>query len=149
MRRISGEAFLWTWQQRRTRRDKAYFQRGIFADIAAWLEIAVYKKAALPTELLCSKHNYKQLILPLKMANRFIPYVPKPTNKKHSSKLPCKSVPKQPSIVDSNQQIKGNSVLIRAPAVESNLLMQKVNRYNGIMARGIHIYPILLRLILM
>jgi hypothetical protein len=67
-----------------------------------WLEIAVYKKVALPAELLCSKHNHKQLILPLKMANCFIPYVPKPTNEKHSSKLPCRNVPKQPSTVNSS-----------------------------------------------
>jgi hypothetical protein len=33
--------------------------------------------------------------------------------------------------------------------MDSDLLMQKVNRYNGIMARGTRIYPILLRLILM
>jgi hypothetical protein len=106
----------------------------------AWLEIAVYKKVALPTKLLCSKHNYKQLILPLKIANRFIPYVPKPTNENHSSKPPCKSVPKQPSTVDSSQQIERNSAPIRAPVVDSDLLMQKVNRYYGIMTRGIHIY---------
>jgi hypothetical protein len=39
-------------------------------------------------------------------------------------------------------------VPIRAPAVDSDLLMQKVNRYNRIMAKGIRIYPILLRSIL-
>ena len=83
------------------------------------------------------------------MANRFIPYVPKPTNEKHSSKPPCKSVPKQPSTVDSSQQIERNSAPIRAPTVDSDLLMQKVNGDDGIMARGIRIYPILLRLILM
>jgi hypothetical protein len=115
----------------------------------AWLEIAVYKKVTLLAELLCSKHNHKQLILPLKMANCFTPYVPRPTNEKCSSKLPCKSVPKQPSTVDSSQQIERNSVPIRAPTVESDLLMQKVNRYDGIMARGIRTYPTLLRLILM
>ena len=83
------------------------------------------------------------------MANRFIPYVPKPTNEKHSSKPPCKSVPKQPSTVDSSKQIERNSASIRAPTVDSDLLMQKVNGDDGIMARGIRIYPILLRLILM
>ena len=83
------------------------------------------------------------------MANRFIPYVPKPTNEKHSSKPPCKSVPKQPSTVGSSQQIERNSAPIRAPAEDSDLLMQKVNGDDGIMARGIRIYPILLRLILM
>ena len=82
------------------------------------------------------------------MANRFIPYVPKPTNERHSSKPPCKSVPKQPSTVNSSQQIERNSTPIRAPTVDSDLLMQKVNRYNRIMAKGICIYPILLRSIL-
>jgi hypothetical protein len=81
------------------------------------------------------------------MANRFIPYVPKPTNE--NSKPPCKSVPKKPSTVDSSQQIERNSAPIRAPAVNSDLLMQKVNRYDEIMARGTRIYPILLCLILM
>jgi hypothetical protein len=33
--------------------------------------------------------------------------------------------------------------------VDSDLLMQKMNKYNRIIARGIHIYPILLYLILM
>ena len=72
------------------------------------------------------------------MANRFIPYVPKPTNEKHSSKPPCKNVPKQPSTVDSSRQIKRN--------MDSDLLMQKVNGDDGIMARGMRIWPILLRL---
>jgi hypothetical protein len=67
-------------------------------------------------------------------------------NEKHSSKPPCKSVSKQPSTVSSNQQ---NSAPIRAPAVDSDLWMQKVNRDDGIMTRGIRIYPSLLRLILM
>jgi hypothetical protein len=58
-----------------------------------------------------------QLILPHKMANRFIPYVPKPTNEKHSSKSVCKNVPKQPSTVDSSLQIKRHSAPIRASAV--------------------------------
>jgi hypothetical protein len=39
----------------------------------------------------------KQLIFPFKMANRFIPYVPKPTNEKYSSKPLCKNVRKQPT----------------------------------------------------
>jgi hypothetical protein len=102
----------------------------------------------LPVELLYSKHNYKQLILPFKIANCFIPYIPKLTNEKHSSKPPCKSVPKQPSTVGSSQQIERNSTPIRAPAEDSDLLMQKVNRDNRIIVRGIHIYPILLYLIL-
>ena len=61
------------------------------------------------------------------MASCFIPYVLKPTNKKHRIKQPCKNVPKQPIIVDSGQQIEQNSVPIRAPAADSDLLMHKVN----------------------
>jgi hypothetical protein len=96
-----------------------------------------YKKVALPAELLCSKYyNHKQLILPLKMANRFIPYVPKPTNEEHSSKPLCKNLPKQLSTVDSSRQIERNSVSIRASAVDSDLLMQKVNGDDGITVKG-------------
>jgi hypothetical protein len=40
------------------------------------------------------------------MANRFIPYVPKPTNEKQSNKPLCKNLPKQPSTIDSSQHIK-------------------------------------------
>jgi hypothetical protein len=71
------------------------------------------------------------------MANRFIPYVLKPTNEKHSSKPLCKNVPKQLSTVDSSQQIERNSAPIKAPTVDSDLLMQKVNGNGGIMAKGI------------
>jgi hypothetical protein len=69
------------------------------------------------------------------MANRFIPYVPKLTNKKYSSKPLCKNVPKQPSTVDSGQ-IKRNSVPIRASAVDSDVPTQKVNRDNRIIVGG-------------
>jgi hypothetical protein len=57
------------------------------------------------------------LIFPLKMANRFIPYIPKTTNEKYSSKQLCKNVPKQPSTIDSSRRIKQNSAPIRASAV--------------------------------
>jgi hypothetical protein len=49
-------------------------------------EIAVYKKVALPAELLLSKSHNHKLILPFEMASRFIAYVPKPTKEKHGSK---------------------------------------------------------------
>jgi hypothetical protein len=62
------------------------------------------------------------------MASRFIPYVPKPTNEKYSSKQLCKNVPKQ--------QIERNSVPIRVSAMDSDLLMQKVNGDDGIMVEG-------------
>jgi hypothetical protein len=73
----------------------------------------------------------------------------KPTNANPSSKPPCKNVPKEPSTFDSSQKIEQNSVPTRAPAMDNDLLMQKVNRDNEIMAKGICIYLILLRLILM
>jgi hypothetical protein len=62
------------------------------------------------------------------MASRFIPYVPKPTNEKYSNKLLCKNVPKQ--------QVKRNSMPIRVSAIDSDLLMQKVNGDNGIIVKG-------------
>jgi hypothetical protein len=97
----------------------------------------VYKKVALPAELMCSKYyNYKQLILPLKIANRFIPYVPKPTNARYSSKPLCKNVPKRPSTIDSSRQIERDSVRIRASTVDSDLLMEEVNRDDGVIVRG-------------
>ena len=70
------------------------------------------------------------------MANRFIPYVPKPTNEKQSNKPLCKNLPKQPSTIDSSQHIKWNSTPIRASAMDSDLLMQKVNGDDGIMVEG-------------
>jgi hypothetical protein len=55
------------------------------------LQIAVYKKVAIPVELLLSKsYNYK-LILPFEIASCFIAYIPKPTKEKYSSKLLYKS----------------------------------------------------------
>jgi hypothetical protein len=120
-RHILSEGYSRTWPQWTT----------------AWLEIAVYKKVALPAELMCRKYyNHKQLILPLKMANRFIPYVPKPTNARYSSKPLCKNVPKQPSNVDSSRQIERDSVPIRASTVDGDLLMEEVNGDDGIIVRG-------------
>ena len=59
-------------------------------------------RSACGTAALQSTTTIKQLILPVKLANRFIPYVPKPMNEKYSSKPLCKNVPKQPSTVDSS-----------------------------------------------
>ena len=73
------------------------------------------------------------------MANCVIPYVPKPTNEKYSSKPLCKNVPKQPSTIDSSRQIERNSVPIRASAMDSDLLMQKANGGDLIIVRGIRI----------
>jgi hypothetical protein len=61
------------------------------------------------------------------MANRFILYVPKPTNAKYSSKPLCWSVLKEFNTFDSNQQIEQNPVPIGASTVDCEFLMQKVN----------------------
>ena len=86
-------------------------------------------RSLCPQSFSAASTSINKLILPHIMASCFIHYVPKPTNEKHSSKPPCKNVPKQPST-----QIERNSVPIRASAVDSDLLMQKVNGDDGIMA---------------
>jgi hypothetical protein len=48
----------------------------------------------------------KQLILPLKMVTRSIPYVSKPTNQKFCNKLLSKNMPKKFEAFDSSQQIE-------------------------------------------
>jgi hypothetical protein len=76
---------------------------------------------------MCSKYyNYKQLILPLKMANRFIPYVPKPTSEKHSSKPHCKG----------GRQIERSSVLVKACPVRIDLHTQEAKRVNENVVEG-------------
>jgi hypothetical protein len=81
------------------------------------------------------------------MANRFIPYVPKPTNEKYHSKPLCKNVPKEFSILDDSQQVLRNPVQVSV--VDGDLPMQKVNRDNGIVVEGMLRQHILLCLILM
>jgi hypothetical protein len=103
-------------------------------------EIAIYKKVALPAELLLSKsHNYK-LILSFEMASCFIAYVPKPTKEKHSSKPFDK--------ISNSQQIEQNPMPIGVSAIDSNLLAQKCNSGDSIIVEGILIQHILLCLIL-
>jgi hypothetical protein len=68
------------------------------------------------------------------MANRFIPYVPKPTNEKYSSNPLRKNVPKEFSTFDGSQQTERNSMPIRVFTVDSDLPMQKVNE--GIIVGG-------------
>jgi hypothetical protein len=109
-----GEALSRTWGQQRK----------------AWLEIVVYK-VALPAELLFSKHHdHKQPMLPLEMANRFIPYVPKPMNEKCSSKPLRKNVPKEFSTLNDTQQTERNSVPIRVPTADSDLPIHAVEHSN-------------------
>ena len=80
--------------------------------------------------------KYKQLRI-LKMATRFIAYVPKPTKEKHISKSLCKSTFKEFSTSDNNRPIERNPVPVKVSAIESDFLIQKVNRDDGIMVEGI------------
>jgi hypothetical protein len=103
-----------------------------------WLEIAVYKMVALPAELLQSKYrNHKQLLLPLKMASRFIPYVPpKPTNKNHSNKPLCKNLSKELGTIHVSQRTERNLLPITLSIVNSDLPTQKANGDDGVTAES-------------
>ncbi len=70
--------------------------------------------------------SLQQLILPLNMANRFIPYVPKPTNEKHSSKLHRKG----------GQQIECSSAPVKACPMRIDLHTQEAKRDNEIIVGG-------------
>ena len=65
-------------------------------------------------------------MLPLKMANRFIPYIPKPTNEKHSSKPYCKG----------GRQIERSSVPVKACPVRIDLHIEEAKRDNNIIVEG-------------
>jgi hypothetical protein len=60
------------------------------------------------------------------MANRFIPYVPKPTNEKHSSKPRCKG----------GRQIERSSAPVKACPVRIDLHPQEAKRDNEIIVEG-------------
>jgi hypothetical protein len=100
------------------------------------LEIAVYKKVALPAELLLSKYYNYKLILLFEIASCFILYIPKLTKEKYNSKLLDKS--------SNSQQIEQNPIPIRVSAIDSNLLVQKYNSTDRIIAESIYIQYILL-----
>jgi hypothetical protein len=71
------------------------------------------------------------------MATCFIAYVPKPTKEKHISKSLCKSTFKEFSTLDNNQLIKRNPIPVKVSAIKSDFLIQKVNRDDGIIVKGI------------
>ena len=71
------------------------------------------------------------------MATRFIAYVPKLTKEKHIGKSLCKSMLKEFSPSDNDQPIERNSVPVKVSAIESDFLIQKVNRDDRIMVEGI------------
>lgn len=60
------------------------------------------------------------------MANCFISYIPKPTNKKHSSKSYCKG----------SRQIELSSVPVKACPVYSDLPTQEAKRESEIIVEG-------------
>jgi hypothetical protein len=70
------------------------------------------------------------------MATRFIAYIPKPTKEKHISRSLCESTLKEFSTSDNNQPIERNPVPVRDSAIESDFLLQKVNRTDGMMVQG-------------
>lgn len=74
------------------------------------------------------------------MANCFIAYTSKPTKENHDSKPPYKS--------NHGRQIERNSVLLRVPAIDSDLPAQNGNSCDRIIVEGILIKYILLYLIL-
>ena len=70
------------------------------------------------------------------MATCFIAYVPKPMNKKYIIKSLCKSTLKEFSTSDNNQPIERNPMLVKESAIESDFLIQKANRDDGIIVKG-------------
>jgi hypothetical protein len=81
-------------------------------------------------------------MIPFKMATRFITYVPKPTKAIHSSKPLCKSTLKEFSTSDNNQPTTQNPLPVKVSAIESDFLIQKVNRDDAIIVEGILTYHI-------
>ena len=70
------------------------------------------------------------------MATRFIAYLPKLTKEKHISKSLCKSTLKEFSTSNNNQPIERNPMPIKVSAIESDFLIQKVNKDDAIMVQG-------------
>lgn len=70
------------------------------------------------------------------MAHRFIPYVPKPINEKHSSKPLCKNLPKELSTIHVSQRIERNLSPFTPSIVDSDLPTQKANEDDGITAES-------------
>jgi hypothetical protein len=94
------------------------------------------RRSPCPQKCYTASIKYKQLRI-LKMATRFIAYLPKPTKEKHISKSLCKSILKEFSTFDNNQLIKQNPILVKVSAIKSDFLIQKVNSDNTIIVKGI------------
>jgi hypothetical protein len=84
------------------------------------------RRSPCPQKCHTASIKYKQLRI-LKMATRFIAYLPKPTKEKHISKSLYKSTLKEFSTSNNNQ---------------SDFLIQKVNGDDAIMVEGIPIHHI-------
>ena len=94
------------------------------------------RRSPCPQKCHTASIKYKQLRI-LKMATRFINYVPKPTKEKHISKSLCKSTLKEFSTSDNNQPIEQNPMPVKVSAIDSDFLIQKVNGDDVIMVEGI------------
>jgi hypothetical protein len=93
------------------------------------------RRSPCPQKCHTASVKYKQLRI-LKMATRFIAYVPKPTKEKHIGKSLCKNTLKEFSTSDNNQPIERNSVPVKVSAIESDFLIRKVNADDGVMIEG-------------
>jgi hypothetical protein len=76
------------------------------------------------------------------MATRFIAYLPKPTKEKHISKSLYKSTLKEFSTSNNNQLIERNPIPVKVFAIESDFIIQKVNRDDAIIVEGIFTHHI-------
>jgi hypothetical protein len=99
------------------------------------------RRSPCPQKCYTASIKYKQLRI-LKIATCFIAYVPKLTKEKHIIKLLYKSILKEFSTSDNNQPIEQNPVSVKVSAIESDFLIQKVNRDDRIMVEGILIHHI-------
>ena len=116
-------------------------RQGIFsADIAAVVDDIARKWQSIrrlpcPQKCHTASIKYEQLRI-LKIATRFITYVPKPTKEKHISKSLCKSTLKDFSTSNNNQPIQRNPMPVKIPAMESDSFIQGVNRNDRLIVQG-------------
>jgi hypothetical protein len=93
-----------------------------------------YKKVTLPTVLMGSTyHNHKQLTLPLKMANRFIAYIPSQRRRNPAAGCFTRVYLRNSALWIIASNSSEILCLSERPLWESDLPVQKVNRDDGIM----------------
>jgi hypothetical protein len=93
------------------------------------------RRSLCPQKCYTASIKYNQLRI-LKIAICFIVYIPKLTKEKHISRLLYKSILKEFSTSDNNQSIEQNPVSVRDSVIESDFLLQKVNRNDKMMVQG-------------